>query len=147
MSSAESAADSLASAYENAADAARELADAQSELSGMASGGVMSFAKGGIMSAASGKFFTANGEQLIRVGDNPGGRESIAFIPHNDPGPTLEKIHQMFGTFDKSSGRTSTSTTMGGSTSGDVIQVFLDGTQIKGEVVRMIVKNQTAYKV
>jgi hypothetical protein len=159
INNAESAADGVTNAMEDiidsmedAIDTAEELADAINSIPsmpGQAEGGVLSRAKGGIMSAARGKFFTANGDQLIRVGDNPGGRESIAFIPHNDPGPTLEKIHQMFGTFDKSSGRMGTnSTTMGGSTSGgDVIQVFLDGTQFKGEVVRMIVKNQAAFKV
>lgn len=54
-------------------------------------------AQGGLMSAASGKFFTTNGPQTVVVGDNPGGRETVAFIPHNNPEPTLAKIANMFG--------------------------------------------------
>lgn len=41
------------------------------------------FAKGGIMSAASGKMFTTLGPQMVVAGDNPGGKETVAFIPHN----------------------------------------------------------------
>jgi hypothetical protein len=55
------------------------------------------FAKGGLISAARGKLWTAHGEQLFRVADNAGGMEDIAFIPHNDPYPTIEKILNKFG--------------------------------------------------
>ena len=62
---------------------------------GAAKGGLMNFAEGGIISAARG--FTTNGPQMVMVGDNPGGHETVAFIPHNDPGPTLGMIARQFG--------------------------------------------------
>jgi hypothetical protein len=49
-----------------------------------------------IMSAAAGKLFTTNGEQLFRVGDNPGGRETIAMIPHDKPNEIMERLNKMF---------------------------------------------------
>jgi len=63
---------------------------------GMAKGGIISAATGGEISAASGKLLTTNGEQLIRIGDNPGGHESIWAIPHDNPGPTVSKIDRMY---------------------------------------------------
>jgi hypothetical protein len=49
-----------------------------------------------ITSAAMGKMFTTNGEQLFRVGDNPGGRETIAIIPHDKPHEIMDKLTKMF---------------------------------------------------
>jgi len=51
-------------------------------------------AKGGIDSAASGKITTFHGPTL--VGDNPGGNETVAYIPHNDPWSILEPLLGMF---------------------------------------------------
>ncbi len=61
-----------------------------------AKGGLMSFANGGVMSAAGGKLLTTYGPQLFQIGDNPGGRESIWAIPHNNPAPTVAKIDKMY---------------------------------------------------
>ena len=33
---------------------------------------------------------------LFQLGDNPGGRESVWAIPHNNPGPTVAKIDRMY---------------------------------------------------
>ncbi len=55
---------------------------------GRAQGGLMSFAPGGML--------TAVGRQQVTVGDNPGGHETVAFVPHNNPMPTLEKLFEMF---------------------------------------------------
>ena len=55
-------------------------------------------AKGDVISAASGKITTTVGPTMFLYGDNPGGRETLAFIPHNNPYPTLEKLGAMFGT-------------------------------------------------
>jgi hypothetical protein len=63
---------------------------------GAATGGLLSFAEGGMMSAAGGKMLTTNGPAYI-IGDNPGGRESIWAIPHNNPGPTVRKIEKYHG--------------------------------------------------
>jgi hypothetical protein len=59
-------------------------------------GGVYSFAEGGIVSASSGKITTTVGPTMFLYGDNPGGKETLAFIPHNNPMPTLEKLTAMF---------------------------------------------------
>jgi len=50
-----------------------------------------------IQSAAAGKVFTTRGPTLTLAGDNPGGRETVAYIPHNNPMPTLEKVMKVFG--------------------------------------------------
>ena len=50
-----------------------------------------------MISAADGIMFTTSGPQEILVGDNPGGKETVAAIPHDNPGPTLEKIAKLFG--------------------------------------------------
>ena len=71
-----------------------------------AKGGIMSFANGGPMSAAGGKLLTTYGPQLFQIGDNPGGKESIWAIPHDNPGPTVSKIEKMY---KGSSGRSSSS--------------------------------------
>jgi hypothetical protein len=63
-------------------------------------GGLMTFAKGGVLdiiSAAQGRSFTTRGPQLVMAGDNIGGRETVAFIPHNDPYPTVAKLEKQFG--------------------------------------------------
>ena len=147
MKSAVSAANSLVSALNKVAAAAKKAAAAQAKV-GMAKGGILSFASGGVMSAATGKMFTANGAQQIVVGDNPGGRETVAFIPHNDPNPTLERLRRMFGNFMSDSGPSVSSSVSGssGGAGGIVVQVFLDGKQIKGEVVSMLARNQSAMK-
>jgi methyl-accepting chemotaxis protein len=59
-------------------------------------GGGFNFAKGGIISAAGG--FTTNGRQLIMVGDNPGGHETVAAIPNNAPSSTMGILNRRFGT-------------------------------------------------
>jgi uncharacterized protein YukE len=60
-------------------------------------GGLMSFAKGGIIKAAGGLIETSHGPTTVMFGDNPGGREVHAFIPYNNPGPTMERLESMFG--------------------------------------------------
>ncbi len=59
-------------------------------------GATQYLAKGGIISAARG--FTTNGPQLLMVGDNPGGRETIAAIPNNAPANMMNKLNSKFGT-------------------------------------------------
>ncbi len=56
------------------------------------------FATGGIIrSFAPGGITTTHGPQLALFGDNPGGGvETHAFIPHNDPMPTLMNLMKMF---------------------------------------------------
>jgi hypothetical protein len=73
---------------------------------GKAKGGIMSFAEGGVMSAASGKLLTTYGPQLFKIGDNPGGRESIWAIPHDNPGPTVASIDRMYKPSGGSGGTT-----------------------------------------
>ncbi len=58
-------------------------------------GGAFSLAKGGIVSAAGG--YTTNGPQLLIVGDNPGGRETIAAIPNNAPANMMNALNRRFG--------------------------------------------------
>src|SRR4029079_678517 len=109
-------------------------------------GGVMSFARGGVMSAAMGTMFTANGRQNITVGDNPGGRETVAFIPHNDPGPTLEKLRQMFGGFMSSGYRMSSGSSRSG---GNIIihnHNYLDGIELQNKLSRLVHKNEAGYR-
>jgi hypothetical protein len=104
-------------------------------------------AEGGLETAATGKMFTANGQRNITIGDNPGGRETVAFIPHNNPQPILDKIAQMFGTVRmgmRNSG-SSVSVSRGGS-EGCIVQVFIGGKQIKPELVQMLAANQSAMK-
>jgi len=60
-------------------------------------GGIYSFAEGGMISAAGGRISTVHGPHTFTYGDNPGGNETLAFIPHNNPKPILEKINSMFG--------------------------------------------------
>jgi len=48
------------------------------------------------MSAARGRMFTTNDPQLVMTGDNPGGNETVAFIPHDNPGPILRRIARIF---------------------------------------------------
>jgi hypothetical protein len=65
-----------------------------------------------IMSAATGKLFTTNGEQLFRVGDNPGGRETIAMIPHDKPHEIMDRLMKMFPPITSTLERRSRSPTM-----------------------------------
>ena len=62
-----------------------------------AKGGVYSFDTGGIVSADTGRINTVTEPTLFIYGDNPGNHETLAFIPHNDPVPTLRKLAKMFG--------------------------------------------------
>lgn len=58
----------------------------------------LGLAQGGLInSAASGKVFTTRGPTLTLAGDNNGGKETVAYIPHNNPTPTLRAIAKMFG--------------------------------------------------
>jgi hypothetical protein len=60
--------------------------------------GIKKLWEGGlIQSAAAGKVFTTRGPTLTLAGDNPGGRETVAYIPHNNPMPTLQNIMKIFG--------------------------------------------------
>ena len=78
-------------------------AGAHTELSGgvnihLAKGGLIHrMAEGGLIKAQQGQFFTTNGPQLVLAGDNPGGKEDVAFIPQNNPGPTLNTIANRYG--------------------------------------------------
>ena len=84
---------------------ARKTASAiRSIPSGGFSGGGFNFAKGGIISAANG-IMTTQGPTIL-VGDNPGGRETVAAIPHNNPYPTVKRIDRMFGSGSGSDGST-----------------------------------------
>ncbi len=94
-------------------------------------GSITRFAAGGLLSAAGGTAFTTHGPQLVLAGDNPGGKETVAFIPHNDPGPTMKAMNKMFGH---------------GSNQPIIVQVFLGEQQIKNAVTRMIVSDQAAYR-
>jgi len=86
----------------------------------LGSGGTISFAQGGtIKSAAQG--FTTNGPQLLMVGDNPGGHETVAVVPHNNPWPTLGLLEQQFGKGG------------GGSTVNQVINLKISGNDIINE--------------
>jgi len=58
------------------------------------------------MSAAGGRLLTTYGPRLFQIGDNPGGRESIWAIPHNNPGPTVAKIDRMYKPHGGSGGTT-----------------------------------------
>jgi hypothetical protein len=60
-------------------------------------GDVWSLAQGGIISAAGGSMLTTHGPQLLLIGDNPGGKETFAAIPHNDPLPTVRKLVDKVG--------------------------------------------------
>jgi hypothetical protein len=58
---------------------------------------------GAVISAASPKSFqyggsieTSHGPQMAIYGDNPGGTETVAFIPHDNPFPTLKKLAKLF---------------------------------------------------
>lgn len=107
------------------------------------------FAKGGIVSAARGKMWTAHGEQTFRVGDNVGGVESIAFIPHNDPYPIVDKILERFGYGGRGinmgiSGSRSFGGGGGGGETPNII-IFLDGQRMRNSMVKSIIKDQAGY--
>ena len=58
---------------------------------------------GAVIDAASAKSFqyggsieTSHGPQMAIFGDNPGGQETVAFIPHDNPFPTLRKLEKLF---------------------------------------------------
>jgi hypothetical protein len=70
----------------------------------LAKGGIFSFAKGGIISASNGYTQESAGPQLVLMGDNPGGHETHAFIPHNNPEPIMNSLNAKFSGGD--SGRT-----------------------------------------
>jgi hypothetical protein len=146
-SAASSAASSIVASMKKIENAAKAAAAAQAKV-GKAKGGIMSFATGGMMTAATGKVFTTKGAQNVLVGDNPGGRETVAFIPHNDPGPTLERLRSLFGGIQMgmSTSRGSASVSTGGSNGPCIINVYLDGKPIKGAVVQMLAANQSAMK-
>jgi len=73
---------------------AKQLASA---IRSIPSGGGFGFAKGGIISAASGYIEESSGPTTVTFGDNPGGREVHAFIPRDNPYPTLDRVYNMFG--------------------------------------------------
>jgi len=58
-------------------------------------GGVYSFAQGGTVSAAGGLTTVSQPTHFI-YGDNPGNHETLAFIPHNNPGPIMDRLEKMF---------------------------------------------------
>jgi hypothetical protein len=58
-------------------------------------GGVYSFAEGGVVSAAGGLTTVSQPTHFI-YGDNPGNHETLAFIPHNNPGPIMDRLEKMF---------------------------------------------------
>ena len=60
-----------------------------------AKGGVYSFAQGGTVSAAGGLTTVSQPTHFI-YGDNPGNHETLAFIPHNNPGPIMDRLEKMF---------------------------------------------------
>jgi hypothetical protein len=43
-----------------------------------------------------GSIETSHGPQMAIFGDNPGGAETVAFIPHDNPFPTLRKLEKLF---------------------------------------------------
>jgi hypothetical protein len=96
---------SLDDAKREANKAAEDIADALHLPKGSfkfdvkAKGGLIdSKALGGIVgTAAIGRMFTTRGPTLTLAGDNPGGKETVAYIPHNDPGPTVQKLYRKFG--------------------------------------------------
>lgn len=107
-----------------------------------------SFAQGGLMSAANGRVFTTHGPQTVVAGDNAGGRETVAFIPHNDPVPTLEKIAGVFGKQAFTAGFNGVGTGSSGFGGGDGVNIviFLDGQRMRNEVVKGIIKGQAGYR-
>jgi len=74
-------------------------------------------AHGGIESAAAGKITTYHGPTL--VGDNPGGNETVAYIPHNNPWSILEPLLGMFS--GQGHGAGSKITGKSGSAGGDIV--------------------------
>jgi len=86
-------------------------------------------AEGGIISAAGGKMLTTYGERLLRIGDNPGGVESLWAIPHNNPARTVNQIQDYYGLSGRSGGS-------GGDGGGDVYQTInlhISGNEIINE--------------
>jgi len=66
-----------------------------------AGGGIWSssFAEGGLISAQHGQIGTVHGPTHMGpflLGDNAGGSETYAFVPNNNPYPTLERLFRMF---------------------------------------------------
>lgn len=59
------------------------------KLAGKKEGGI-------IQTAQAGKVFTTRGPTLTLAGDNPGGKETVAYIPHNNPLPTLRNLAKLF---------------------------------------------------
>ena len=66
-------------------------------------GGVYSFAEGGTVSAAGGLTTVSQPTHFI-YGDNPGNHETLAFIPHNNPGPIMDRLEKMFSNRGDGSG-------------------------------------------
>jgi hypothetical protein len=91
----------LNEAINAAGDAARRInAKLASIKIPQSTGGIWSFAKGGLVSAQSGAISTVHGPTRVGsflAGDNPGGNETVAFIPHNSPGHIMQMLEQMFG--------------------------------------------------
>ena len=93
-----------------------------------AKGGILSFAEGGIMSAAEGRLLTTAGPRLFQIGDNPGGKESIWAIPHDNPGPTLNKILSMYSGMSKGGNTNTSSGSYGQTIVVNTTVVLSDGT-------------------
>jgi len=75
--------------------------------------------KGGIISAAEG--YVTNGPELLMVGDNPGGHETIAAIPNNNPTEAMRALNRRFGNGS------------GGSIVNQTIQLHISGNDIINE--------------
>lgn len=86
---------------------------------------VNEYAEGGEMtnaiSAAGGRILTTHGEQMFKIGDNPGGIESVWAIPHNRPGPIVEQINATYGGGGSGGGNTELNQTL---------QLRIDGNDI-----------------
>ena len=86
-----------------------------------------SMAKGGIISAAGGMMTTA-GPRTVLIGDNPGGKETIVAIPHNNPWKWVDMVNSMFPGRDSGQGIRGLSGGYGGG-SGDEFHIhnhFID---------------------
>jgi len=93
------------------------------KLQGKSTGGI-------IQSAATGRVVTTRGPQLVLAGDNPGGKEDVAFIPRNNPGRTLAEIDKIYG-------RRASLLATGGGRTNIALHVYV---QLGGRTIEEIVK-------
>jgi len=91
----------------NMAVAAKAVKDLQSAIDSLhgktvkvsatvSGGGLLATATGGTIRSAA-KGYVTHGPELMLVGDNPGGRETVAVIPHDNPGPAMGMVARQFG--------------------------------------------------